>query len=457
MTLNILSRIPLLGILTALTSAFFLVDPAAAKQTSRTDKSPGVQTILDQPCNTTGSFTSSNYVAPSGNDRGPGTTTKPWRTINRAARSAAPGTIVHVAPGTYRENVIIARGGIATNPVAFVSDRKWLAHIIGVTYAPVVDIRNGHVCFAGFSVSNPDGAVGIQVSGASGAASYDRIIGNEVHDIAGPCKLGKCSPGSGIGGAGIVVSNTTDNLGHDNDVMGNLVHDIGDPTNPQNADLVHGVYIELGGDLNYPGQAKYSAKVQNNIIYRIEGDGITSWHCVSHIMITNNTIVEAGVHGILLSASYRDCMIGDKNKPNTGSIVANNIVVHNGWHAACGNTMIQTHRCLRPDFGGGCGIASFHATNARVVHNLSFDNRCHNSTNGLVTLSDPPSAGVVAADNVTANPLFKDYQNSNYHLTAGSLAIGHGDASLQPRIDFDGTLRSARSADIGAYVFTSTH
>jgi len=407
------------------------------------------------------------YVATTGSDSATGTSSQPWRTISKAVKMAKPGTTIHVAPGTYNESVWISTSGKPGAPITLVSDQKWGAHIIGTiapppipgaNYKPAVDIRGGYINFVNFAVSAPQGDLGIMVTGAHGVASHDRIIGNDVYDVSGPCKRGECSPSHTAGGAGIALSNTTDNLNHDDDVIGNRVHDIGDPLNPQNADLVHGIYIELGGDLEYPAQADYSAKVQNNLIYRIEGDGITSWHCTSHAIVTNNTVFEAGVHGILLSSSYRDCKIGDKGKPNADSVVANNIVVRNGWHAVCAPQIVRAHLCLRKDFGGGCGIAVGHALRARILNNLSNDNRCHSSNSGIIAISDPATARDVASDNIIGiKPLFVNYRadgSGDYHLRSGSPAIDHGTNLDAPSTDFDGTHRPQGAGyDIGAYEY----
>ncbi|MDB5756518.1 MAG: hypothetical protein JWR56_2946, partial [Massilia sp.] len=45
------------------------------------------------------------YVATTGSDSNTGTESEPFRTITRASRAARPDTTIHVASGTYRENV----------------------------------------------------------------------------------------------------------------------------------------------------------------------------------------------------------------------------------------------------------------------------------------------------------------------------------------------------------------
>src|SRR3954469_12985770 len=59
-------------------------------------------------------FTKTYYVdgaSPRSDDRGPGSSQQPFRTISRAAEVLLPGERVLVAAGTYRECVRPARGG----------------------------------------------------------------------------------------------------------------------------------------------------------------------------------------------------------------------------------------------------------------------------------------------------------------------------------------------------------
>lgn len=51
------------------------------------------------------------YVAPDGSDRNPGTLKKPWKTIQKAADSALPGSTVFIREGTYYERVRINVSG----------------------------------------------------------------------------------------------------------------------------------------------------------------------------------------------------------------------------------------------------------------------------------------------------------------------------------------------------------
>src|SRR3954452_23189871 len=58
-----------------------------------------------------------HYVATNGHDRAPGSSSAPYRTVQRLADSLAGGGVGCVQPGTYFGNVIIRKGGSPTRPI----------------------------------------------------------------------------------------------------------------------------------------------------------------------------------------------------------------------------------------------------------------------------------------------------------------------------------------------------
>ena len=57
--------------------------------------------------------------SPQASDGGDGTRERPWKTINRAAAKVAPGDIVVIRDGIYREQVVIKTSGTEQAPIRF--------------------------------------------------------------------------------------------------------------------------------------------------------------------------------------------------------------------------------------------------------------------------------------------------------------------------------------------------
>ncbi len=370
------------------------------------------------------------YVATAGDDGNDGSSTKPWRTIGHSATMVGPGDTVHVLPGVYNESVFLENGGTASDRVRFVSETSWAAKVTGDgTGNPAIQIRKAdYVDIVGFEVTNVSGYVGIE-----SLSSYSRITGNLVHDVSGGCKLGQFT----LGGAGINLAFP----GHDVDVIGNVVHDVGDYLNPHGCESTHGIYVE---NANSPDPNGYSTRAWNNLIYRNESDGITSWHCATHMLIVNNDAFENGKTGILVGA-------GDSGCTNDNTVVNNNILVHNGWHDFC--TYTDPSQCPIGSHSGKGGIYETGNTgpNNRYWNNLSFENQYNGVQDDSIRLQTGAQQNSIAG----VDPLFVNYQadgTGNYRLQATSPAIDKGMNVNAPPYDFYNYARPYGAGyDIGAY------
>jgi hypothetical protein len=83
------------------------------------------------------------YVSTKGNDNtGNGSSSKPWRTINKAANQVRPGDTVNVLAGVYREHVVLSQDGTSRNRIVFQGERgskgEWLTII-----DPSVELSSG--------------------------------------------------------------------------------------------------------------------------------------------------------------------------------------------------------------------------------------------------------------------------------------------------------------------------
>jgi hypothetical protein len=387
------------------------------------------------------------YVAPTGSDSNNGSLGSPWATINHADSVVVAGDTVHVLPGTYPESVqMTGASGTANAHITFISDTRWGAVVTGNgSTAPAWQVRTAnYVDIVNFEITNSTGYIGIEL-----LAIGDRAIGNLVHDVSGGCTLGQLT----LGGAGINMARLT--MAYDQEVSGNYIHDIGDPFNPHGCSLTHGIYVEEGT----PPAGHFSGKVQNNVIYRVESDGITSYHCVNNMIISNNTVFEAGSSGILVGGS--DCS-------NVNGTIENNIVRHNGFHADC--TFPAGPQCPNGKgvhLGNGGILESGSTATNSFKTNLLYDNQragVSDNTIALIGGDGSTQSGTISG----TDPLFVNYAievdafpgtrllAGDLHLQSGSPAIDVGTSTNAPATDFNGNSRPQGAGfDIGAYEFVT--
>lgn len=370
------------------------------------------------------------YVATTGSDSNDGSSASPWRSIAHAATAVAPGDTVHVLPGAYNESVFLDISGTSTQRIRFISDTPLAAQVTGDGSGnPAFQIRKAdYADIVGFEVTNVNGFIGIE-----SLASYSRITGNLVHNVSGGCKLGQLT----LGGAGINLAFP----GHDVDVIGNVIHDVGDYLNPHGCEATHGIYVENASSPNIGG---YSTRAWNNIIYRNESDGITSWHCASQMVLANNLSFENGRAGISVGASDSGCT-------NNNSVVNNNILIHNGYHDSC--TFTDPAQCPIGNHSGSGGIYEVGSTgpNNTYWNDLSYQNLFNGMADDTIhLLTGTQQSAIIGID-----PQLVNYQpdgTGNYHLTPLSPAVDKGTSASAPPYDFDNYPRPYGAAfDIGPY------
>ena len=189
------------------------------------------------------------YVSTTGRDSNPGTASAPFLTILKASKVALPGATVHVAPGTYPGGFQTTANGTALARIHYLSDTKGGAKIVPPANSSsdtAWDNRGSYVDIDGFEVdgsttqSGTPWTVGIYLAG-----SYDVVMNNHVHTIA------RSVPCSSHGASGINTDHWA--YGVQNDVIGNIVHDIG----PPGCNFDQGIYLSTSG------------QVKNNLVYDI--------------------------------------------------------------------------------------------------------------------------------------------------------------------------------------------
>jgi hypothetical protein len=352
------------------------------------------------------------FVSTAGSDSNDGSAAHPWRTIQHASSLVTAGYTVHVAPGTYNvagpgtypaqvtNAITTSASGTASARIRFISDVKWGAKIVTSNRSFYSwGVNGNYVDIVGFDITG-DSMGGIRLNG-----SNQRALNNLVHDLG----FLFCD---GNGGAGI---ESNDYTASNNDIIGNVVHDIGTPGGCQ---MVHGIYHSINGGY-----------VQNNIVYRASSYGIHLWHAATNVVISNNTVFANGS-----ASSGGGILIGDGDSPgdvvNDNTVVTNNIIYANpkaGLREFC--------------YSGQTCIGN----NNIYTNNLIY----HNGTDVSLLF------GHTASNTISADPQFVKYQadgSGDYHLQSTSPAIDKGTYLGAPLNDFDGGARPVGATwDIGAY------
>ncbi|MFE0020894.1 DUF1565 domain-containing protein [Amycolatopsis sp. NPDC059021] len=215
------------------------------------------------------------YVSVDGDDGNVGSRDAPFRTLQKAADVAVPGTVVHVAPGGYAGDVVLAKAGKPGSWITFLSEVRHAAVLSG-RFA----VQREYVRVAGFDITGPHIRDGMDVT-----ASNTVIQDNEFHDIH------KFEPNSD-GGSGLTVF-TDDYEPLENVVVdGNHVYDIG--LSVGDNQLVQGIYISV------PCRG---CAVVNNLVHQVADFGIHSYHRPRYWLVANNTVFNNG-RGILTGPDF---------------------------------------------------------------------------------------------------------------------------------------------------------
>jgi pectate disaccharide-lyase len=224
------------------------------------------------------------------------------------------------------------------------------------------------------------------------AGSHSEAIGNRVHDLAIPC--------AGDGGAGIDLSGSE--VGRDQAAIRNLVTNIGSGPLDGGCRIIAGIYASVPG-----------VRVLVNVVARAVGDGITSYHRATGLVIANNTSVDNGGNGILVGGSVPPF--------NRDSTVVNNIAAYNalGGIVEC---------CMASPPSGG-----------DFLNNLTFGD--HGPDGPAL---DSPATRL--SGTLHLNPRLTDAAAGDYQPRRGSPAFSSGTSFAAPPFDFDGIVRPLHAA-----------
>jgi hypothetical protein len=273
--------------------------------------------LIEQPCHTlqraavalqgavaSGEPSSAiHYVSPTGSDAGDGSFNHPWATINHADTVVRPGDTVTILDGTYKGDVTLSSSGMAGHPITYKAQNKWRAKLIGTGTgdgSAVIRLGGGYTTIQGFDITGSD-ANGIILAYAGTAASFNKAIGNYVHDMITPCDS---NSGTAIETGG---GDNYTGITH-NDMIGNLIVNITPYHGCFGGHQASGLFAEIP-----------YAVIANNIVINA-GYAIQSWHAASHLTIYGNTLVN----------NLRSITVGAGDSPhgitNDYSLVQSNII-----------------------------------------------------------------------------------------------------------------------------------
>lgn len=392
------------------------------------------------------------YVAPGGEDTGPGTEASPWLTLQKAADTVAAGDTVIVAAGDYVGFDLRTSGTSG----AWVRFRARPGARI-VTRNPVtpdgINVENAsYVEIAGFTVE------GMPRNGIRAVTGHHVTLrGNRAFDNAD---------------RGILTGFVDDLLIEGNETAGSIVE--------------HGIYVSNSGDRPViRGNLTYGnsgAGIHMNGDRHAGGDGILSEALVEqNVVLDNGPAGGSGINcdGVQDSVIRNNLLLGnhaggitlyriDGGGPSTGNLVVNNTVVmaaDGRWgialHDGAADTTLRNNIVLsRHAWRGSLDVEVASGSHQGLVsdHNVLMDRITTDGGSTVIDLATWQASYGQDAQSFLATEaeLFADptLPGGDYHLKEGSPAVDAGTATGAPADDLDGDPRPAGGGvDIGADEF----
>lgn len=409
------------------------------------------------------------FVSPAGNDSNPGSSSAPWKTIQKAANVMVAGDTCTVLAGTYDERIQITRSGTPSAPITYIASGK-------VT-TKGFRIAASYVSVKGFEITNTGAnwteGVGIDVaSGTNCVIENNYIYEATCRGIATSASTDSCTIRNNRlyrnGMVGIDLYGTN-HLVEKNEIWGTIQHHPKWP-DPPGADA-DGIRLFGSGHTfraNYIHDITY--KDAENVDPHI--DCFQTWTDAYHapaknIVFEGNRCVvleslssNANGHGFMLhGASYltiRNNIIQAFGGVNTGAGGCSNLTIVNNVFSS--DLSFPTDR-------SPIGIGLFNAPYVTIKNNIFYNLPDHliyvsgTSSTGLdvgynlAYRSDgkPPAGSPYPNDLWNVNPKFIN-PGSDFHLQADSPCIDKGISLSAVNTDFEGIPRpQGNGYDIGAY------
>lgn len=394
---------------------------------------------------------------PNCSNSGPGSSSQPYCTIQKGASVATAGTTVHVAAGTYAENVSPWNSGSAGAPIVF-------SAASGVTVTGTPAGSNGftiggksYITIQNFTITNTVGS-GVSAYNTTSSASNIVISGNHISysgRSTDSTTVKRAITFTGVVTSSTVSGNTIDHntgsgvyLGPS--TSGNTVTRNTVSYSASGVTDSSGVYQRLSPGIDVRGSGN---SILDNVSHDNDDSGIQLFQGAANNVVANNVcyhnrgypVAAGGDHGIDVNGSTNNVLVGNSVYDNvtaginvegsaTGTVVANNISVNNGINS--------------PRSKGNVRVDSTSQTGTTIDYDL-----VNLTSSGAMIVWGSTSYASLAAfraavpgqetHGLQADPRWASPGSGDLHLTGGSPAIDSADSGVsgEQSQDADGQAR----------------
>ena len=357
------------------------------------------------------------YVATTGNNSNPGTSTKPWRTVAYAVGKMVAGDTTYVRGGTYKEgNIRFGRSGTSSAPIKLLSAPGEF---------PIIDFvdkaSSKQIVFSNNNGSNkPTGW--ITVEGFQVRNAYTGFKINNGHDLTIRRNSIQNSSAQAFHGNGTRIL-----------IERNKINNNGTSSTYGHGLYLNGTAIKIISNLIY-GNKCYGIQVNGTVSYNSSSHPGPEYVLSSNWVITNNTIAYNGCAGVVLWRSTPNLRAENnifyENANTKSSATAQGI----NFISTSSTGMVFRNNL---SYASGSGAVNFLGTAAKQG--------THYTQSGNIVNTLRP-AFVNAPATLPSSP--------NFALPSGSFAIDKGLVISSAKIAYNGTSRPKGSTyDVGAYEY----
>ncbi len=417
-----------------------------------------------------------------GSDSNPGSSSRPWKTIQKASENAKAGNTITVRAGNYDERVRVDKSGSASSPITFQAEGQVTLHGFTI-HADYISIRNFEITD---TPDNDEDGVGIFVQG-----SYCDLENNYIYFATrGGINLA-AEPGNYAETSHCTVRNNRldhnsqyglNIEGRDHLVVGNEIwrtiqyHPAW--ANPPSWVDADGIRFFGSGHIlqrNYIHDINYSEP--ENVNPHI--DCFQTWHDTNHEAASNVIIEQNRCDNAYQPHATEQGGTGlTIENAGTGIVIRNNLIksyvdlyLYGSSGVSILNNTLLSDVTLDPQYYPGGVEVDGSSKNIVVENNVFFDQPGHIiyvkssdvlGESNLVYRDDGQPLYTTDTYNHLndlwgVNPLFVNAAAGDYHLQPASPAIDTGLKLGDVPNDYDGNVRpSGAGYDIGAFEFIGT-